>query len=198
MTGFNLTYAQLVAAFPPRPITTDDQYWATQDRIDELLDKENLTPDEKDYLSALGMMVERYEDLREPDITLRGVALIRALMAEQGLKQRDLVKPVFKTDSIASAVLNGKRRLTVEHIDSLATYFELPHALFFESTDVETTKPKRDEPIGARPQKPSHNFFVEFVSTMDLEKLQSQAATLPSTVENFQFNRQRLGNKVKV
>jgi HTH-type transcriptional regulator/antitoxin HigA len=101
-------------------------------QIDDLIDKGDLTQDEQDYLTALGMMVERYEEEREPDMELRGIALIRALMEEQGLRQRDLVKPVFKTDSIASAVLHGKRRLTVEHIDKLAQYFQLPHALFFE------------------------------------------------------------------
>jgi len=130
--GINLTYTQLIAIFPPRPIASDEQYWETQARIDELLDKGNLTPDESDYLTALGMMIERYEDEHEPDIELRGVALIRALMDEQGLRQRDLVAPVFKTDSIASAVLNGKRRLTTEHIDRLAQFFQLPHGLFFE------------------------------------------------------------------
>ncbi|MBK8903941.1 MAG: helix-turn-helix domain-containing protein [Anaerolineaceae bacterium] len=133
MTGTNTTtYAQLIANFPPRPLTNDEQYLATQDRIDALLDKGNLTIDEQDYLTVLGMMVERYESEREPDFTLRGTRLIRALMEEQGLRQRDLVAPIFKTDSIASAILNGKRQLTVEHINKLAAFFDLPHAWFFE------------------------------------------------------------------
>lgn len=134
--GSNLTYKQLVAGFPPRPIHTDEQYGASVAQIDALLDKGELTLDEQDFLTALGMMVERYEEEREVDIELRGVELIRALMEEQGLRQRDLVQPIFKTDSIASAVLHGKRRLTVEHIDKLAQYFQLPHSLFFEMPEV--------------------------------------------------------------
>jgi hypothetical protein len=43
----------------------------------------------------------------------------------------DLV-PIFKTRSIVSAVLAGKRQLTVEHINRLAAFFNLPHELFFE------------------------------------------------------------------
>jgi HTH-type transcriptional regulator/antitoxin HigA len=150
MTGSNiLTYAQLIANFPPRPITNDEQYWATQDRIDALLDKAHLTTDEQDYLTALGMMVERYESEHEPDITLRGVRLIRAMMEEQGLKQRDLVVPIFKTDSIASAVLNGKRQLTVEHINKLAAFFSLPHAWFFEPL-IETEGAKANAEVTTR------------------------------------------------
>jgi HTH-type transcriptional regulator/antitoxin HigA len=133
--GINLTYEQLLAGFPPRPITSDDQYWETVANIDELIDRGLLSSDEQDYLSVLGMLVERYEGEHEPDNELRGIALIRALMEEQGLRQRDLVQPIFKTDSIASSVLNGKRRLTVEHIDKLAFYFQLPHTLFFEAPE---------------------------------------------------------------
>lgn len=132
MIGTNPTYEQLFSDYPPRPITSEEQFWQVQARIDNLLDKETLSTDEEDYLDALGIMIAAYEAQYEPDIALRGVALIRALMEESNLRQRDLVKPVFKTDSIASTVLNGKRRLTVDHINRLAHYFRIPHEYFFE------------------------------------------------------------------
>jgi len=53
------------------------------------------------------------------------------LLALHNLKQRDLL-PIFKTKSIVSAVLNGKRQLTVAQINGLAAFFNVPHALFFE------------------------------------------------------------------
>jgi HTH-type transcriptional regulator/antitoxin HigA len=134
MIGIDPTYKQLVADYPPRPIVSEEQFWQTQARIDDLLDKPSLSPDEEDYLDALGMMIAGYEAQHEPDISLRGIDLIRALMEENNLRQRDLVNPVFKTDSIASTVLNGKRRLTVEHISRLAHYFMIPHEYFFEPT----------------------------------------------------------------
>jgi HTH-type transcriptional regulator/antitoxin HigA len=45
------------------------------------------------------------------------------------LRQKDLV-PVFKTESIVSDILNGKRQLTVRHIQELAQFFNLPTAVF--------------------------------------------------------------------
>lgn len=166
--GINYTYEQLVANFPPRPITSDEQYWATVSRVDDLIDKGDLNEDEQDYLAALGMMVERYEEEREPDIELRGTELILALMEEQGLRQRDLVKPVFKTDSIASAVLHGKRRLTVEHIDRLAQFFQLPHALFFEAPEEQM--PARITEAKSRPiSLPAQRPYNPFVESIDLE-----------------------------
>jgi HTH-type transcriptional regulator/antitoxin HigA len=128
------TYADLLMEFQPRPISTEKGYQVTQREIDRLVDKEDLSPDEVDYLDLLGTLIMDYE-LRSEDeerYELRGVALVKGLMELHDLKQKDLVT-IFKTRSIASAVLNGKRPLSVEHIDKLAAYFHLPHQLFFES-----------------------------------------------------------------
>lgn len=56
--------------------------------------------------------------------------MVIALLEERDLCQNDLVD-VFKTESIASAVLNGRRDLTVEQNDKLARRFNLPHEWFF-------------------------------------------------------------------
>lgn len=129
--GTDATYMELIRAFPPRLIKNEAEYAAVQARVDVLVDKGELTADEADYLSLLGMLIERYEADHDPMPELRGVALVKALMIEGDLRQRDLV-PIFKTESITSAVLNGHRQLTVEHIDRLARFFDLPHTLFFE------------------------------------------------------------------
>lgn len=137
MNGSSHTYRELVMDYAPRPIRSEDDYWAARQRMDALLDKHELTRDEQDYLDIIGVVIEAYEQDTEDesDYELRGVALIRALLAEQGLRQKDLVD-VFKTESIASAVLNGHRSLTVEHIARLAQRFDLPHVLFFTENDV--------------------------------------------------------------
>ena len=153
--GTNLTYEQLMTAFAARPIHSEAQYWETQAQIDTLLDKGDLTADEQDYLTMLGLIIERYEDRNEPDFELRGVALIKALLQEQGLRQRDLV-PIFKTDSIVSAVLNGKRSLTVEHINKLAAFFNLPHELFFEP-HVESKASLTNRPIHSQEIPAAHH-----------------------------------------
>ncbi|MBD1834331.1 helix-turn-helix domain-containing protein [Cyanobacteria bacterium FACHB-472] len=121
----------LLKAFPPRPIATEEDFIATQQVIDSLIDRGNLTPDEQDYLNVLGSLVHDYEELHHPLPTLQGVELIKALMVELNLRQKDLV-PIFKTESIVSAVLNGKRQLTVEHIQKLADFFHISPAVFFK------------------------------------------------------------------
>lgn len=115
-------------------MTSEQQYQATIASMNQFIDKGELTPDELEYLTLLGTLVAAYEDEQYPDeaFELRGITLIKALLQEENLNQSHLLR-IFKTKSIASAVLNGKRRLTVEHIDGLAAHFNLPHELFFET-----------------------------------------------------------------
>ena len=126
-------YIELLKTFPPRPISSEEELLATQQVIDALIDRDQLTPDEQDYLNVLGTLAYEYEQLHhEPIPDIHGVELIKALLAEFDLRQKDLV-PIFKTESIVSAVLNGERQLTASHIRKLADFFHISPAAFFES-----------------------------------------------------------------
>jgi len=129
-----MSYRELLTYFEPRPIASDEQYWAAQEIIDALLAKPTLSVDEQTYLHLLSMLIEAYDEQEETIPELVGIELLRALIDESGLKQRDLLS-IFKHESILSDILSGRRKLTVTHIDKLATFFGLPHRLFFEPTE---------------------------------------------------------------
>ena len=133
LTDVALTYQELLTYFEPRPIEHDEQYWSTQAVIDTLLSKPTLSADEQTYLHLLSLLIEAYDEQQKTVPELIGIQLLRALIDEGGLKQRDLLA-IFKHESILSDILSGRRKLTVTHIDKLATFFELPHRLFFEQT----------------------------------------------------------------
>lgn len=125
-------YIELLKVFPPRPITSEEEFLATQQMIDSLIDRRELTQDEQDYLNVLGTLVYEYEQKQELIPDLHGVELLKSLKIEFNLRQKDLV-PIFKTESIVSAVLNGQRQLTATHIARLADFFGISPAAFFES-----------------------------------------------------------------
>ncbi|MEP0799578.1 helix-turn-helix domain-containing protein [Funiculus sociatus] len=126
-------YIELIKTFPPRPIGSEEELFATQKVIDSLIDRGELTPDEQDYLNVLGSLVYEYEQLhQEPIPDIHGVELLKALIAEYNLRQKDLV-PIFKTESIVSAVLSGQRNLTATHIRKLSDFFHISPSAFFES-----------------------------------------------------------------
>ncbi len=123
-------YIELLTSFPPRPITSEEELELTQNMIDQLLDQEKLSQDEKDYLNVLGALVYEYEQQQEPIPDIYGVELLKSLIEDNGLRQKDLVS-IFKTESIVSDILNGKRELTKRHIEELAQFFHVSPAVFF-------------------------------------------------------------------
>jgi len=125
------SYIELLVAFQPRPITSEAEFQATQKVIDALSDRGELTADEQDYLNVLGTLVYEYEEKYHPFPDIYGVELLKALIDEFDLRQKDLV-PIFKTESIVSEVLNGKRQLTVSHLRQLADFFHTSPAAFLE------------------------------------------------------------------
>ncbi|MBD2103549.1 type II toxin-antitoxin system HigA family antitoxin [Leptolyngbya sp. FACHB-261] len=119
-------------AFLPCSITSEPELQATQKVIDALLDRSELTSDEQDYLNVLGALVYEYEQKQELVPDIHGVELIKTLMLDLNLRQKDLV-PIFKTESIVSEVLKGQRKLTAEHIRKLTEFFHVSPAVFFEA-----------------------------------------------------------------
>ncbi|WP_107668080.1 type II toxin-antitoxin system HigA family antitoxin [Cyanothece sp. BG0011] len=128
-------YIELLKQFPPRPIKSEEDLEATQAMVNYLLDKPKLTEEESDYLDVLGMLIYDYE--KDLDIVpdIYGVELLKVLLEERNLKQKDLVS-IFKTESIVSDILNEKRQLTTRHIQELAKFFNLSPAVFFPRSSV--------------------------------------------------------------
>ena len=129
LSAKGLNYVELLQAFPPRPIKSDEELLATQNVIDSLLDNTPLTPDEQDYLDLLGTLVYEYEQTKEPVPDIYGIELLKALMEEYGFDKKDLI-PVFKTESMVSDILTEKSQLTISHIQKLAEFFHLSPAVF--------------------------------------------------------------------
>jgi HTH-type transcriptional regulator/antitoxin HigA len=123
-------YKELLQQFQPRPIKSDEDLEKVQERVNSLLDQPELTPDEQDYLDLLGTLIYEYEQTQDPIPDMYGVELLKILMEERGLLQKDLVS-IFKTESIVSEILNEKRQLTARHIQELAEFFTISPAVFF-------------------------------------------------------------------
>ena len=121
-------YVRLLERFPPRVIRTKAQLAATEDEIESLLArKSRLDDSERAYLDLLSKLVEDWEEEHVQMPSISGIELIKVLLEDRGLSQRDLVRAnVFATDSVASEVLTGRRNPTVAHIARLASYFALP------------------------------------------------------------------------
>jgi HTH-type transcriptional regulator/antitoxin HigA len=125
----NLNYLELLQTFPPRPIANEDDFNKTQKIIDTLIDKDELTPDEQDYLSVLGSLIRDYEDINLTLPKLNPVELIQALLDDAGLQIQDLTF-IFGNEITLSKILTNQQELTLSQIKKLAQFFKISPAAF--------------------------------------------------------------------
>jgi HTH-type transcriptional regulator/antitoxin HigA len=127
-------YLRLVAEWPLRPIRAQADYVKAAAMLDRLSVRgENLTPGERDYLDALTLFVEAYDDAHEPDplADVRGVEMLKALMEHRAMTTAELGQ-LLGSKGAASEILHGKRGISKAHMVKLATHFRVDAGVFLE------------------------------------------------------------------
>jgi HTH-type transcriptional regulator/antitoxin HigA len=140
MNAALLDYGALLSEARPEVISNDEQNSAYIERLEHLTGKQNQTDAEKKLIGLLTVLVEKYESESYPVPDAGPLDIIRHLMEENNLRQKDLVD-VFGTESIVSDILNGKRDLTKDHISKLSLRFRVSAAVFFDKRDTPTAPP---------------------------------------------------------
>ena len=127
----SLEYSRLLTKFSPKVIRTEKANEEYTEALYELDQRSaRLTRAEKELAELLILLIEDFESKRYKLPRAKPVEILRFLMDQHGLKQKDLVD-VFGTRSIVSEVLSGKRRLNREHIQRLSERFHVSPEVFF-------------------------------------------------------------------
>jgi HTH-type transcriptional regulator / antitoxin HigA len=123
-------YLDLVRRFPLRPLRSDADLDAAVAVVDELLDRDDLSDPEQDYLDVLSDLIEAYEAEAVPIRPVGDADLLRFLIAGRGTTQAAVAKGAGIAESTISEVLAGKRRLNRAQIGKLARYFHVEPGAF--------------------------------------------------------------------
>ncbi len=123
-------YVRLLGEWPPVKIRDEAQARATEEKVERLLRLADLSAAGRAYVDLLSDLLADWEDAHDEIPDVSGVDLIRELLEERGLRQRDLVG-IFATESVASEVLASRRELTRRHIEGLSRFFNVSPAAFF-------------------------------------------------------------------
>lgn len=121
------TYEELLSKYPLKKIKTEsenDYYLEIYKKYLDMTIKDPTLKHIEEYLDALFILIEEFESKAYPTPDVSGVDMLKFLMDQHKLKQVDLLD-IFKTKSIISEILSGKRNLTVEHIKKLSKRFNL-------------------------------------------------------------------------
>ncbi len=123
-------YFELVRKFPLRPIRSDAELDAAIAVVDCLIDQEDLSTDEADYLEVLSDLVEKYETEQHPMPDVSDADMLRHLIESRATTLSAIAAATGVAVSTISEILAGKRRLNRRHIGAFADYFHVSSAVF--------------------------------------------------------------------
>jgi HTH-type transcriptional regulator / antitoxin HigA len=127
--------AEMIARGAPHVIHNDTELEVYSDALFQLTALENPSRSELDAIELLTLLVERYEQEHYPIPAADPVSVVRFLIEQQNLTQRDLI-PQFGSESAVSMFLSGHRNLTVEQVRKLSARFKLPADVFIPKRSV--------------------------------------------------------------
>lgn len=130
MNASAIDYGALLKEIQPEVIHSEQQNANFIQMLEKLTHMEEVTPAQEKLIELLTVLVEKYESRQYPMPDAGPLDIIRHLMEQHGLRQKDLVD-VFGTESIVSDVLNGKRELSKDHIARLSARFHVSPSVFF-------------------------------------------------------------------
>ena len=125
-------YLELLKQYPPRPIHNEEDLEMMQEVINRLLDKPQLTAEEREYLNVLGSLIYEYEENQEPIPDIYGLELLKFILEERNLQKQDLLS-IFESKSTLDDIFDGLQELTPIYIQKLANFLNISPDLFLPS-----------------------------------------------------------------
>lgn len=124
------SYSNLLALTAPRIIRSADENEHFAHLLEEITRKgDKASAAEEQLAELLTLLIEEFEEKHYALAKSKPQQILRTLMDANDLRQKDLAK-IFGAESTVSAVLNGKRKMTAQHIQRLCKRFQVSPELF--------------------------------------------------------------------
>jgi HTH-type transcriptional regulator/antitoxin HigA len=124
-------YAGLCRILTPRPIH-DNVEFQNVTEITDAMAGHKLTPDQEDYFDLLCRLIEDYEkehaQLDTPKVTV--LEALQHLLDAHGMRAADLAQLLDVHRTLGAMILRGERRLTLNHVRTLARHFGVSADVF--------------------------------------------------------------------
>ena len=138
--------AEMIAQGAPHVIHNDAELEVYTDALFQLTARESPSRFELEAIELLTLLVERYEQEHYPIPAADPASVVRFLIEQQNLTQRDLI-PQFGSESAVSMFLAGRRNLTIEQVRKLCARFKLPADVFISKRAVEQKPNSKTTPV---------------------------------------------------
>jgi HTH-type transcriptional regulator/antitoxin HigA len=125
-----VAYGKLLAVELPKAIENDEEFDLAVERMEALdFPGRRLSPEEEALRDLLTILVKTYDDqhFEMPDVPPS--EMVKYLMEQRGLKQKDLV-PVLGTRTQVSEAVTGRRGISKNQAKKLAEFFHVSAEVF--------------------------------------------------------------------
>jgi HTH-type transcriptional regulator/antitoxin HigA len=122
--------AKMIERGAPHLIRSEEQLAAYTKALYRLTLEARPTTAQVEAIELLTLLVERYEEEHFAIPNASPADVLRFLLDQHGLRQRDLAAELGG-ESVVSEVLSGKRKLNAAHIEQLSKRFHVSPAVFF-------------------------------------------------------------------
>jgi HTH-type transcriptional regulator / antitoxin HigA len=122
--------AKMIERGAPHLIRSEEQLSAYTKALFQLTALDQPTQAEIEAIELLTVLIERYEEEHYALPEASPADILRFLLDQHGLKQRDLAADLGG-ESVVSEVLSGRRKLNANHIERLSARFHVSPAVFF-------------------------------------------------------------------
>jgi len=112
-------------------LKTEEDYAKASLRMMEIFHAEPGTS-QSDELDLLIVLIKDYDDKHYHLPELNALEVIKYKMQEKGLKAKDL-EPIIGSKGHVSAILSGKREITLKMAQKLKDFFSMPAEVFLHS-----------------------------------------------------------------
>jgi HTH-type transcriptional regulator/antitoxin HigA len=112
-------------------LKTEDDYNKASIRMMEIFEAKPNTP-ENDELDLLVVLIKDYDEKHYQLPELDALEVIKYKMQEMGIKAKDL-EPIIGSKGHVSAILSGKREITLKMAQKLKSYFSIPAEVFLHN-----------------------------------------------------------------
>ncbi len=129
--------------FKLKIIKTENDYQEAMSCLDELLDKDVLSHDERNMMELIAHLVGEYEKIKYPIALPSPIAAIKFRMEQSNIKQKDLI-PFIGSRGKVSDILNGKRQLSLSMIKALHTNLNIPLEALMNSDKISNSEQDDD------------------------------------------------------
>jgi HTH-type transcriptional regulator/antitoxin HigA len=122
--------ARMIERGAPHVIHSEEQLGAYTKALYKLTAEPRPTVAQVKAIELLTLLIERYEQEHYTVPKGSSADVLRFLIEQHGLRQRDLARELGG-ESVVSEMLSGKRKLNAVHIEQLSKRFHVSPAVFF-------------------------------------------------------------------